>query len=108
MLEEGMVAPFGPLNGEALTLTLDKPPVGACTTTCVSTVSPRAPERLMEEVLPGGSVCPARTRLDCTHTGKDALAGVSPTPLKPIVAGELVALLAIDMLPAALPATAGA
>src|SRR5260370_19688820 len=69
MLEAGIVAPPGPVSALALRLTLVKPPAGACTTTCVSTVSPRAPERLMEEVVPGTSACPTRLRLGDTHTG---------------------------------------
>src|SRR5260370_1053016 len=69
MLEAGIVAPPGPVSALALRLTLVKPPAGACTTTCVSTVSPRAPERLMEEVVPGTSACPTRLRLGGTHTG---------------------------------------
>src|SRR5258708_35337844 len=69
MLEAGIVAPPGPVSALALRLTLVKPPAGACTTTCVSTVSPRAPERLMEEVVPGTSASPTRLRLGATHTG---------------------------------------
>src|SRR6266403_4983766 len=67
MLESGMVAPPGPVSADALTLTLLKPPEGACTMTCASTVSPRAPDRLMEEVVPGASVLPTLSRLDATH-----------------------------------------
>src|SRR5260370_17788438 len=69
MLEAGIVAPPGAVRARALRLTLVKPPAGACTTTCVSTVSPRAPERLMEEVVPGTSASPTRLRLGDTHTG---------------------------------------
>src|SRR5260370_41105690 len=69
MLEAGRVTPPGPVSALALRLTLVKPPAGACTTTCGSTVSPRAPERLMEEVVPGTSACPTRLRLGDTHTG---------------------------------------
>src|SRR5881394_2469008 len=76
--------------------------------TCVSTVSPRAPDSTIEEVVPGASVLPARSKLDCTQTGYGAFVGVTPTPLRAIVAGELVALLATDTLPVTLPAVEGA
>ncbi len=66
------MAPPGPVSAEALKFTLVKPPAGPCTTTCVSTVSPRAPERLMEEVVPGTSVCPTLLRPGDTHTGNAA------------------------------------
>src|SRR6266571_7431146 len=64
-----MLAPPGPVRTEALRFTLDKPPAGARTMTCVSTVSPRALYRLMEEAVPGMSVCPTLARPDITHTG---------------------------------------
>src|SRR5690348_17383760 len=86
-----MVAPFGPVRAVALTFTFDRPPAGPWTTTCVSTVSPRAPESAMEESVPGVSVCPTRTRLGDTHVVK---LGCTPVPVIEIVAGELVALLA--------------
>src|SRR5437899_2485590 len=41
-------------------------------TICVSTVSPRALDRLMEETVPAASFGPTRTRLDATHTGNAA------------------------------------
>src|ERR1700720_1743009 len=41
-------------------------------TICVSTVSPRALDKLMEETVPAASVVPTRTRLDTTHTGNAA------------------------------------
>ncbi len=67
-----MVAPLGPARADALTFTLLKPPAGAWTMTCVSTVSPRALERLMEAVVPGASVLPTLTRLGDTHAGNAA------------------------------------
>src|SRR6266851_5786823 len=69
MLEAGMAAPPGPVSAEALTFTLVKPLEGACTTICVSTVSPRAPDRLMEEVVPAVSVLPTLSRLDAIQAG---------------------------------------
>src|SRR5437660_12785363 len=69
MLEAGMVAPPGPVSADALTLTLLMPPEGACTMTCASTVSPRAPYRLTEELVPGGSICPTLARPGATQTG---------------------------------------
>src|SRR6266699_3394934 len=69
MLDAGMVAPPGPVSAEAFTFTLLKPSEGACTMTCASTVSPRALYRLMEEVVPGGSVCPTLARPGKTQTG---------------------------------------
>src|ERR1700739_1680908 len=68
-----MLAPLGPLSAEALTFTLVKPLGGPCTITWVSTVSPRAPDKVMEEVAPGASVCPTLTRLGDTHTGNAGL-----------------------------------
>src|SRR6267378_1984358 len=44
------------------------------TITCVSTVSPRAPDRLMKEAVPGGAVFPTLTRLDSAHTVNAELA----------------------------------
>src|SRR6266404_1250069 len=67
-----MMAPPGPVSSEALTFTLANPPAGPRMTICVSTVSPRALDRLMEEVVPAASVVPTRTRLDTTHTGNAA------------------------------------
>src|SRR5258708_17652612 len=72
MLEAGIVTPPGPMSEEALKFTFVRPLAGACTTTWVSTVSPRAPERLMEEVVPGTSVFPTLTRLGDTHAGNAA------------------------------------
>src|SRR5215472_4995554 len=108
MSDAGIVAPLGPVRAEALKFTLVRPPAGAWTTTCASTVSPRALDRTREEVEPGASVCPTRSKLDCTHTGNGAAVGVTPTPVKPMVAGEFVALLATDTLPVAFPAVEGA
>src|SRR5207244_3820462 len=82
-----MVAPPGPVSVEALTFTLLKPLEGPCTTTCVSTVSPRAPDRLMEEVVPGASVFPTRNRLGDTQT----LNADGVTPFTVSVAALLVA-----------------
>src|SRR5258708_8345997 len=41
--------------------------------TCVSTVSPRALDRIMAEVVPGASVLPTLIRPGDTHTGNGAL-----------------------------------
>src|SRR5216684_701369 len=73
MLDAGIVAPLGPASADALTLTLVRPFAGACTMTCVSTVSPRAPDSTMAEVVPGMSVCPTRIRPGDTQTGNGAL-----------------------------------
>src|SRR5215472_9077882 len=108
MSDAGIVAPLGPVRAEALKFTLVRPPAGAWTTTCASTVSPRALDRTREEVEPGASVCPTRSKLDCTQMGNGALDGVTPTPLRVIVAGEFVALLATNTLPVTLPTTEGA
>src|SRR5215471_13083827 len=72
MLDAGMVAPVGPVSAEALKFTLVRPPAGACTMICVSTVSPRAAERVIEEDGPGASFCPTLTRLDTTQKGNGA------------------------------------
>src|SRR6266446_3327389 len=77
-LDTGIVAPAGPVSTEELKFTLLKPAAGACTITCVSTVSPRALDRLMEEAVPAASVFPTRTRLDCTQTGNADATGVTP------------------------------
>src|SRR5947209_535343 len=103
-----MLAPPGPLSAEVLTFTLVRPPVGARTMTCVSTVSPRALERLIEEVVPAVSAFPTLRRLECTHTANADPAGVTPMPVREIVAGEFVALLATLTLPVTLWATPGA
>src|SRR6266403_456829 len=68
MLEAGMVAPPGPVSAEALRFTLVKPLEGPCRTTWVSTVSPRAPDRLIVEAVPGASVLPTLSRLGATQT----------------------------------------
>src|SRR6266446_2240991 len=68
-----MVAPPGPVSAEALKFTLLKPPAGPCTTTWVSTVSPRALDSLMEEAVPGASVCPTLVKLDSPQKGNAAL-----------------------------------
>ena len=68
-----MVAPLGPASADALTFTFVKSFAGACTMTCVSTVSPRALDRVMAEVVPGASVCPTLIRPGDTHTGNGAL-----------------------------------
>jgi len=61
----------------------------------------------MEEVVPGALVGPTLTRLGATHVVNAELAGVTPTPLREIVAGEFVALLSTDTLPVTLPAAVG-
>src|SRR6266700_203940 len=73
MLDAGIVAPLDPTSADALTFTFVKPLAGACTMTCEATVSPRAPDKLMEEAVPGASVCPTLTRLGETQTGNGAL-----------------------------------
>src|SRR5260221_3833724 len=105
MFAAGIETPFGPVRAVALTFTLVKPPAGPCTTTWLSTVSPRAPERLIEESVPAASVCPPRTRLDAPQALKFEC---TPLPVKEMVDGELVALLATTTLPVALPVAAGA
>src|SRR5437879_1289778 len=97
--------PFGPVRAVALTFTLVKPPAGPCTTTWLSTVSPRAPERLIEDSVPAASVFPTRNRLDATQAVKFEC---TPLPVREMVAGELLALLPTTTLPLALPVTAGA
>lgn len=106
-LDTGIVAPAGPVSTEELKFTLLKPAAGACTITCVSTVSPRALDRLMEEAVPAASVFPTRTRLDCTQTGNADATGVTPVPVREIIAGEFVALLITLTLPLTLRATVG-
>jgi hypothetical protein len=100
-----MVTPFGPVRAVAVALTFVKPPAGPWTTTCVSTVSPRAPESAMEESVPGTSVFPTLVKLGATHVLKF---NYTPVPLMEIIAGELVALLVIVSPPATLPVDAGA
>src|SRR5258708_40309948 len=73
MLDAGTVAPLGPASADALTFTLVKPLLGACTMTCVSTVSPRAADKVIAEVVPGASVCPTLVRLEDTQTGNAAV-----------------------------------
>src|ERR1700688_389201 len=72
MFDAGIVPPPGALGSEGLTFTLVKPPAGACTVIWASTISPRAPERSMEETIPGASVFPTLTRPDATQTGNAA------------------------------------
>src|ERR1700719_194976 len=100
-----MVTPPGPVRAVALTLTLDKPPAEPCTTTCVSTVSPRAPNSAMEESVPGASVFPTLTRLGATQVLK---LDCTPVPVMEIVDGELVALLATVTPPVTPPVDVGA
>src|ERR1700681_273825 len=100
-----MVTPPGPVSAVALTFTLVKPPAGPCTTTCVSTASPRGPDRAMEESVPGTSVFPTLTRLGATQVLKF---DCTPVPVVEIVAGELVALLATVTPPVTLPVDVGA
>src|SRR5260370_24500149 len=68
-LDAGIVAAPGPVSAEALTFTFVRPLEGPCTTTCVSTVSPRALDRLMDDAVPAVSVFPTLTRPDVAHTG---------------------------------------
>src|SRR5689334_7269087 len=103
-----MLAPPGPLSAEALRFTLVKPLVGPCTTICVSTISPRALDNAMEEVVPAAAVLLTRTMLGNTHTGNAALTGCTPVPLTATTAGEFVALLFSVTLPVTPPATVGA
>src|SRR5690242_373159 len=103
-----MEAPLGPESAEAVRLTLVKPPEGPCTTIWESTVSPRAPEREMEDVDPGASDWLTRFKLGVTQTGKFAADCCTPLPLSEITAGEFVALLATDTEPLTLPAAVGA
>lgn len=96
---------MGPVRAVALTLTLDKPPAGPCTTTCVSTVSLRAPDNAIEESAPGASVFPTLVKLGATQVLKFVC---TPVPVIEIVAGELVALLATVTPPVTLPVNDGA
>src|ERR1700740_408573 len=107
MLDAGMAMPPGPVSAEALTFTFVNPFVGPWTMTCVSTVSPRAPETEMAETAPVASAGPTLVRLDMTHTG-NAEACWTPLPVRVMAAGEFVALLPTDMLPGALPGFGGA
>ena len=100
-----MVAPLGPVRAEALIFTLVKPPAGPCTTTCESTVSPRAPDKATEESVPGASVFPTLFKLGATQALKFER---TPLPAREIVVGELVALLATITLPVTLPVLIGA
>src|SRR5260370_33527695 len=68
-----MVAPLGPASAEALKFTSVRPFAGACTMTCVSTVSPRALDSAMPEVVPGAPVCPTLIRPEDPHTENGAL-----------------------------------
>jgi len=54
------------------------------------------------------ALLPTRTFPKLTLAGLDASVPCTAVPLKPIVAGELVALLATDTLPVTLPAAVGA
>jgi len=99
------VTPLGPVKAVALTFTLVNPPAGPCTTTCVSTVSPRAPNNAIEETVPGASVFPTLVKLGATQVLKF---DCTPVPVIEIVAGELVALLATVTPPVTLPVVVGA
>src|SRR5258708_21576851 len=100
-----METPFGPVRADALTLTFDNPPAGPCTTTCVSTVSPRAPESAMEESVPGASVLPTLFKLGSTHVLKF---DCTPVPAMEMVAAELLACLSMVTTPVAPPVDVGA
>src|SRR5207244_97535 len=76
--DAGIVTPLGSARAVALKLTFVKPPAGARTTTCASTVSPRAPNRLMEDAPPGASFVPILSRLGAVQTATDA-GFVAPT-----------------------------
>src|SRR5260221_12358975 len=97
-----MLAPPGPVSAEALTFTLVNPPAGPCTMTCVSTVSPRALDRLMEDAVPAASAFPTRTNLGATQTGNAAEAVCIPTPPSSTLDAELVTLLDMVTLPVTL------
>src|SRR5580693_1675075 len=73
MLDAGMVAPPEPTSADALTFTFVRPFAGACTMTCVSTVSPRALDSVMADVVPGASSCRTLIKPEDTHKGKGAL-----------------------------------
>src|SRR5690242_4057223 len=103
ILEAGMEAPLGPESAEAVRLTLVKPPEGPCTTIWESTVSPRAPEREMEDVDPGASDWLTRFKLGVTQTGKFAADCCTPLPLSEMESGEPAALLTREIAPVALP-----
>ena len=107
-LAAGRLAPPGPVSADALTFTLVKPAAGPRMMTWVSTVSPRALDRLMEEAVPGASVFPTLTRPGATQAGNFDGAAWTPTPLSVTVAGELVALLVTVTLPVRLCAMVGA
>ena len=96
---------MGPVRAVAVTFTLDRPPPGPCTTTWVSTVSPRAPVSEIEESVPLGSVFPTLTRLGDTQVLKF---DCTPVPVIEMVAGELLALLLTLTPPVTLPVVVGA
>jgi hypothetical protein len=108
ILETAIVAPLGPVRFDAVILTFVRPPAGAFTMIWVSTYSPRPPERLTEEVVPGASLGPTLTRPGATHVLNAEFDCVVPVPLREIVAGEFVALLATTTLPVTLPEPVGA
>src|SRR5215472_792678 len=87
-----MVAPPGPMRAEAVTFILLKPLAGACTMTCTSTVSPRAPDKLMTDVVAGSSVLPTRTRPDSTQTGNGAETVAPADSLRSCASGAMKVL----------------
>src|SRR5256885_1714393 len=103
-----MVAPAGPVRAEALKFTLVKPLVGPCTTTWVSTVSPRALDKAITAAVPAAPLFPTLVMLSDTQTGKAAPTGWTPVPVAVTTVGEFVALLSTVTLPAKLPAITGA
>src|SRR5882672_2341305 len=107
MFAAGIEKPLGPARAVALTFTFVKPPAGPCTTTWLSTVSPRAPERLIEDNVPAVAVFPTRTILGATQAVKFEFE-CTPVPDAATVEGEFVALLATTTLPVTLPVAEGA
>src|SRR6266850_4329183 len=100
-----MVTPLGPVRDEPLTFTFVKPPPGPCTTTCESTISPRAPDKATEKSVPGASVLLTLCKLGETQVLKFER---TPLPVREIVDVGFVALLATTTLPVTLPVLIGA
>src|SRR5215470_14545242 len=96
MLDTGMVDPPGPAKAVALKFTLVRPLAGPCTMICVSTVSPRAPERVIDKTEPGASVCPTLTRLDTVHTGNGGK--TSPDRLRTCTSGATKILTIVNRI----------
>src|SRR5215472_3811574 len=79
------------MSAEAAMLSLLKPLDGACTMTWMSTVSPRAPDKLIADIVPGSSVLPTRTSPDCTHTGNGGEMVASGDSLRSCASGAMKA-----------------